>query len=245
MKLHKSLICTLAALPLIACGAAPESEPTDGTLVEEMTGTQALGPALRTIDFDTDGFGTALTEGQDISAATGMYALRGVKFSCVGCGGSKVFARAPGKSGRGVSVRPVDVSTTIPQPEFDASFGVIRATLLKPASVVEIDAFGMINQLTSVEISLGDPWLKAYDASGNEVGEADYAGSLRQWRTLSVISSSYDIAFVEFSSSTASSAPYGTLARFDNLRFDQPPLKPPPQIVPLAPSGPSLPPPLP
>jgi hypothetical protein len=244
MKLQQPFLIAVTMLPLVACGAAPEGDLTDGTSAEAMIGTPIQRQPPRLIDFDSDGFGSAVTDGEDLSGTTGTYALRGVTFACEGqCFDRGVFARVLGHSGNGVSVRASFSGNNVPQPEFDASFGVIRATFVKPASAVTLDAFGMHNLNSSPLIApKGAPWLKAYDTYGNEITEDNYVAPLEQWQTLSVVSGSYDIAYVEFSSGEASANPYAMLGRFDNLTFDQAPLKLPPPLQPAPTSAPALPP---
>ncbi|HTQ06904.1 MAG TPA: hypothetical protein VMI54_23765 [Polyangiaceae bacterium] len=239
-RFKPAVLTALAALPLIACGAAPEGDTSDGTAAEEMT-TGAVKQPPRLIDFDSDGFGSAVTDGEDV---TSVYTLRGVSFACEGsCYDHGVFARAPGHSGNGISVRAKYAAQNVPQPEFDASFGVVRATFIKPPSSVSIDAYGMHNPNSAPQVApQGTLWIKAYDAYGNELAEDDYSAPLGQWQTLSVATGAYDIAYVEFSSSTAQAYPYAMMGRFDNLTFDQAPIAPPPPLQPVPTSTPVLPP---
>ena len=242
MKLSQRVVLTaLGVLPLVACGAPPEGDVNDGTTAEEMAGPGAAKQPPRVIDFDSDRFGSAVTDGEDVSS---VYTLSGVSFACVAgnCVDHSVFARAPGRSGNGVSVRAKFAAQQVPQPEYDATLGVIRATFVKPPSTVTLDAFAMANpNSNSLAPPLGTPWLKAYDVYGNEIAEDDLTAPLGQWQTLSVGTGAYDIAYVEFSSSTPGTNPYGTMGRFDNLTFDQAPIKPPPPVQPI-PTTPVVPP---
>src|SRR5262249_39132409 len=137
MKLSIVGLTALAAFPLVACGGAPDGDMNDATSAEEISGPVRQPP--RVINFDDDGFGGLLTDNEDVRT---LYTLSGVTFACEGtCVDGGVFARTPGESGNGVSIRTKKSAQTTPQPEFDASMGVIRATFLKPAAVVTLDAF--------------------------------------------------------------------------------------------------------
>jgi len=242
MQWRSSLISALAAVPLFACGAAPDGDVNTDTSTEEVSAPPGGKQAPRSINFDDDGFGTALTDSEDVSSG---YTLRGVTFACEGgCDDHGVFTRVYGESGFGVSVRAKHSWESVPQPEFDAYFGVVRGTFIRPASAVTIDAYAMPDGRSSIKApSFGTPWLKAYDVYGNEVDEDNGTPVQGQWQTLSLASGTYDIAYVEFSASTA--AAYNpTMARFDNLTFDQAPIKQPP-IQPAPTSGPTFPPRLP
>jgi hypothetical protein len=233
----------LAALPLLACGAAPEGTPGDAS--DELgTAADALNPgkaiAATTIGFDADPDGNLIHDNENVSS---LYWEK-VTFWCVGCG-DQVYARSPGRTANGVSIRNASPPNYV-EPGFSEYMGVVQATLTRPASCVSVDTFALAPEGPDPFFPItGAPWLEAYDANGNKLlnwstgtDRQTADGTLGQWETLGICTGSYDIASVRFSSSSVKAGANGVLGRFDNLYFDsapivkQPPLQPPPPIQP-------------
>ena len=231
MKRYVLALGVLATLPVLACGAAPEGTTAEGAASDEVgTSSEALAFGPQHIDFDIDPGGAFVT---DVDAVNSLYWLKGVTLTCESCAGQDVFARSPGRTDNGVSILQ-KIQANWNEPQFSAFMGFVRATFVRPASCVSIDAWGATNPLASPFFGpQGAPWLEADDANGNPVAIANYQGALQQWQTLSICTGSYNIASVRFSSGDVKSGKNAVLGRFDNLVFDgppivkQPPIKPP------------------
>lgn len=232
MKNHLFVVGLVAVVPLVACGAAPEESPGEGTAAEPV-GTSVEAQSLptnlpRSVSFDADQNGAFLKDGQSVVSA---YSSK-VTFSCDGCSSaSDVYARYPGRAGLGVSIKQL-VQTNYTEPGFSASMGVAQASFARAASCVTVDAYATApGNASPFHAIVGAPWLEARDASGNVLGSAAHSGTLGQWETLAVCTSSYAIASVRFSSSDAKSGQNGVIGRFDNFVFDAAPIVKPPPIL--------------
>ena len=171
-------------------------------------------PTTVTLDFDQVG-GTAVPNNSIVDTT---YNGNGVTFSCIVCASGHAFARALGTGTQGVSL--IDPAASI-LPFFDARDGAVTATFANPRSWVSIDAAPVLPpEYVGTPTNL--PWIEAYDANGNKLGETLYPINFGQtgygsMQTLTVTASTSVIKTVRFSSQHSSGpAVYG---EFDNLRF--------------------------
>lgn len=169
-----------------------------------------------TINFDD------VASGTDIAT---QYSGQGVTFSCVSCSlgaGPSVYTDANPSAASGPNV--VTLFSGSPGGAFfDARYGGIEATFATAQSTVSIDAMG-VPPAELLSNSLNRPFLEAFDASNNFLGEVLYPyyegqAGFGSWSTLSFTSSSANIAYVIFSSQHSQDG-YITYGMFDNLTFD-------------------------
>jgi hypothetical protein len=215
-----------AALSLSVTVAACEGLPEDGseptTTEQSAISSPLVGvpikqplPTSVTIDFDNSP-GGAVASGSIVDST---YASLGVTFTCVVCSSGHAFALLAATGGNAVSVfAPPSV------PVFDARYGAVRATFATPRRWVSIEATAVLppEWLTP---PTAKPWLEAFDANNNLVGSVQYYplnygdAGYGTARTLTVTSTSANIAYVQFSSQAPGSGTpvYG---QFDNLRFN-------------------------
>jgi hypothetical protein len=222
----KRSMVALAALSLsltvAACEGAPDEAPDPTTTASSALSAPVANLAIKqplpssvTIDFDTSP-GGAVAPGSIVDST---YASNGVTFSCVSCGSGHAYALPAAVGGNAVSLfAPPSV------PVFDARWGAVRATFATPRRWVSIEATAVLSP-EGLGTPTARPWLEAFDASGNLVGGVQYyplAYGDVGWgtaQTITVTSTSSNIAYVQFSSQPPANGDpvYG---QFDNLRFN-------------------------
>jgi hypothetical protein len=198
-----------AALPLFACAGAVDE---GGNAAQQSDAVNLAGLQLL-VDFDQVN-GTAVPNNSVVDTT---YSGSGVTFSCIVCASGHAYARALGTGTQGVSL--IDPQASI-LPFFDARDGAVTATFNDAKNWASIDAAPVLPpEFSGTPTNL--PWLEAYDANGNKLGEALYPIAYGQTgygtpQTLTVNVGSATIKTVRFSSQHSSGpAVYGT---FDNLR---------------------------
>ncbi len=222
------LLIACIALPLSACaGAVDENESGNGTTAEQKDDLTIILPD-GLLDFDEVN-GTPIPNNSIVD--TTYSASNHVTFAVPN---GHAYARLISSGNQGVS--PITVAF------FDERDGTVTATFDTPRTWVSIDAAAVLPFEYKPPVT-NRPWLRAYDANGNLVGEKFYPIAYGQpgygtMQTLTVTTAPWaQIASVRFSSEHISGAPvYG---EFDNLRYDGgfiyiPP--PPPPIPPLHPT---------
>ncbi|MET0793648.1 MAG: hypothetical protein ABW061_19165 [Polyangiaceae bacterium] len=244
MKRPALLLTLLTSLPLGACSVAPLD--TDGGSAEQTSASSeplmwyVANPAPTVIDFDRDPAQAAIADGTTVDAT---YASLGVTFGCDFCSSLHAFARAPGRTGNGVSL----VASPI-VPFYDARQGGVRANFSTPRSSVTVDALAVL-PVEYLGTPTNRPWLQAFNANDQVVGTAYYpafgTAGFGQWQTLRVDDPTASIKYVRFSSQHANSP--AVYASFDNLSFNTDPywvnvtpIQKPPVIKPIK-LGPVLP----
>jgi hypothetical protein len=210
------------SLTVAACEGMPEEAPQPTTTESGALSSLQVNPPIKqplpssvTIDFDNAPGGT-VAPGSIVDAS---YTSVGVTFSCVACTSGHAFALSAAAGGNAVSLfAPPSV------PFFDARYGAVRATFATPRRWVSIEATPVLppEWLTT---PVAKPWLEAFDANNNLIGSVQYYpfgyGDVG-WgtaQTITVTSTSANIAYVQFSSQAPGSGTpvYG---QFDNLRFN-------------------------
>jgi hypothetical protein len=227
----KSSLVMLAVLPLAlliaGCEGPPEAD--DVGAPAEVSGAQTIsrppiGPGIpintrqftATIDFDNAPAG-AVGDGSVVDAT---YAGTGVTLSCVVCASTHAYAILSGISGNNA----VSLWTPPSVPEFDARAGAVKAAFNTPRSSVSIDATAVL-PAEFMGTPVARPFLEAFDAAGHLVGSVVYypfsfgTAGFGTTQTLTVTSSTANIAYVLFSSQAPGGTPpvYGL---FDNLRYN-------------------------
>lgn len=239
MKHTALLLALLASLPLGGCAMSPadaeggSDEPSSSTTEPLMW--YVSNPTPTVIDFDRDPVQAIIADGTTVDAT---YNSLGVTFTCIVCASGHAFARAPGRSGNGVSLF---ASPSVPW--YDARFGAVRAEFTTPRSWVSIDVLAVLPP-EYLGTPVARPWLEAFDAAGNKIGSAAYypaygTAGFGQWQTLRIDDPNGAIKAARFSSQHFNSSPsvYGS---FDNLTFntdpywiDVKPIPKPPIIRPI------------
>jgi hypothetical protein len=210
------------SLTVAACEGPPEEETTATTTESSALSSALVGqpikqplPSSVTIDFDNSP-GGAVASGSIVDST---YASAGVTFTCVSCMSGHAYALQAATGGNAVSLfAPPSV------PVFDARYGAVRATFSTPRRWVSIEATPVLPPEWTVTPA-AKPWLEAFDASNNLIGSVQYypfGYNDVGWgtaQTLTVTSTSSNIAYVQFSSQPPNSGTpvYG---QFDNLRFN-------------------------
>ncbi|HET7540026.1 MAG TPA: hypothetical protein VFK05_09140 [Polyangiaceae bacterium] len=220
MKQTALLLTFLASLPLGACtmatGEVEGGEESSSTT--EPVLTYIKNPAPTVIDFDRDPAQATIVDGTIVDTT---YASLGVTFSCMGCASGHAFARAPGRSGNGVSVFASPTFNL-----FDARFGGVVATFTTPRKSVTIDALAVL-PVEYLGTPVAKPWLQAFDAAGHVIGSTAYypaygTTGFGQWQTLRIDDPTGSIKSVRFSSQHFNDSP-AVYAVFDNLTFNTDP----------------------
>jgi hypothetical protein len=223
--MNRSMVALALSLSLTvaACEGMPEQAPdpttTEASAISAPVSNLAIKqplPASVTIDFDNSP-GGAVAAGSIVDAT---YTANGVTFSCVVCTSGHAYALPAAVGGNVVSLfAPPSL------PMFDARWGAVRATFASPRRWVSIEATPVLppEWLTT---PTAKPWLEAFDANNNLIGAVQYypfGYNDVGWgtaQTLTVTSTSSNIAYVQFSSQAPSSGGTPVYGQFDNLRFN-------------------------
>jgi hypothetical protein len=230
----KYAIFALAALTVVACGAAPDASPEDRTPTGKSGSELALPGTTALVNFDSatayaPPLGTITYYLGDGTIVDNTYGGNGVAFTCIVCASGHAYARySTGFGNNGVSLFATGL------PFFDARFGAVQATFASPRRWVSIDARAVLPP-EYVGTPVAKPWMEAYDASGTflgrmyyplNYGDPGYGGAQR----LTVSMSSASIKTVRFSSQHFSSSP-SVYGEFDNLRYNTDLVKIPRQLL--------------
>lgn len=221
---HTALVLTLlASLPLGACAIAPGEEASSSDEQSSST-TEPLmyyvsNPAPTVIDFDRDPTQAAILDGATVDAT---YVNAGVNFTCIVCASGHAFARAPGRTGNGVSLFAKPAA-----PFYDARSGAVRADFITPRSWVSIDVLAVLPPEYK-GTPIARPWFEAFNAAGQLIGSTVFYPSygspgFGQWQTLRIDDPTGSIKFVRFSSQSGGPTTPPVYAEFDNLTFNTDP----------------------
>jgi len=172
------------------------------------------------INFDSDAAGAALADGTVVDTS---YSALGVTFTCIVCSSGHAYARAPGRTGNGVSLFQAPYV-----PVYDARYGAVRADFASPRSFVSIDSLGVLPP-EWLGTPAARPWIEAYDANNTMIARTYYPAygdpAWGTWQTLTVTAPAGSaIKYVRFSSQYFQGVPpvYGS---FDNLTFNADPIR--------------------
>jgi len=187
-----------------------------GLLIPALLAVCTHAANAATITFDDVASGTMINT---------QYSSLGVTFSCINgttdpndlCSGGNVFAVSSLSAASPSNV--LSLTSGVPLGTFtDERFGYFRADFSSGQTSVSIDALN-VNPPEYLGSTTNAPCLQAFNSSGGFLGQAIWTGNtdIESWQTLTVTSASADIAFVVFSSFSATGhAVYGM---FDNLTF--------------------------
>ena len=188
-----------------------------------------------TINFDTSPNGTAISNGTDLTGASGPYSSLGVTFQYLPCtlGIQCATVGQSGVTGLGVFATTVPSTfafsgsnvistwTGTGQGAFNAFEGTIQANFSTAQSTVSIEASAVCNgqDATCLGINSGAAYISAFDSIGNLIGTATTtlcgSNACGTYQLLTVTGPA-NIAYVQFGAPIA-----GTLqiASFDDLTF--------------------------